>query len=160
MHLSPLDLQLRLATADDQEFLVALYRSTRHDLLALTIDPALIDSLITMQQQAQATGYRHDFPKAEYLVLEYQGERLARVVVDSGPGAVHLIDLAVLPSAQRKGCATEILRRLQRQAATSLLPLTLSVNKNNAPARCLYLAMGFQIVSDDQLTERMIWRAG
>src|SRR4051812_1546243 len=74
------------------------------------------------------------------------------VLVDGAPGGVltvanwgselHLKWVAVLPSHQRQGLGTALIKRAQDQAAAARLPLTLQVQASN-PAVALYHRLGF-----------------
>lgn len=153
-------LHIRPALPSDEAFLLALYRSTRADLLALLADPRYIDALIAMQQHMQAAGYRSSYPDAQYEVLELDGAPAGRLVTAAVSGAVRVVDLAVMPQARGRGVAGEALRRLQRQAAQGGRDLTLAVRKDNAGARRLYAALGFAVESEDAAVLQLRWRAG
>lgn len=160
MHLlaQPLDnLTIRGADSADQEFLKRLYASTRDDLRQMAADPAFIDSLIAMQQNMQLVGYRNMYPDAEYLVLEHDGEAVGRIVVNTGPDEMRLVDISLLPQARGKGFGTAVIRVLQQSSADKKLPLVLSVYRSNPQARRLYVALGFQPASGNEMAEQMIW---
>lgn len=150
---------LRPATSADQPFLDALYRSTRSDLLALGVGPA-IDAVIAMQQKIHDSGQHAQFPQARHLLLEQDGHCVARVVLDHDVQRMHLVDIAVLPSAQRQGIASMLLRWMQQDAAAANLPLTLNVRKDNLAARNLYLKLGFMPHGGDAVFDRLHWPAG
>ncbi|TAK60161.1 GNAT family N-acetyltransferase [Methylobacter sp.] len=159
--MSPPDFHLRPVDERDQDFIAALYRSTREDLLGLPMDPIFIDNLIRSQQQIHALGVQQHYPNAQTNVLEYQGQLLGRMVFERNTtGDIRLIDIAVLPSAQRQGLARYMLQYLQQLADTHQASLSLRVFKNNLKARRLYLSAGFQLVDEDEVSEQMCWRAG
>lgn len=110
-----------------------------------------------MQQRLQAAGYRHDFPDASYLLLERDGAACGRIVVDAGPQALRLVDIALLPEVRGHGLGSHILRALQACAAQHGLPVTLSVHHSNPQARRLYLAHGFQAHATNAVSEQMMW---
>jgi ribosomal protein S18 acetylase RimI-like enzyme len=141
----------------DAAFLARLYASTRMDLHSATADPVFVASLIAMQQRFQAAGYRNDFPGASYLLLEHQGLPCGRIVVDAGPLALRLVDIALLAEVRGQGLGSHILRALQACAAWSGLSLTLAVHHSNPRARRLYLALGFQSNGRNEVSEQMMW---
>lgn len=149
---------LRFATAADQPFMDALYRSTRTDLAALGAGPA-IDAVIAMQQKIHDSGQHAQFPQARHLLLEQNGRCVARIVLDRDARRLHLADIAVLPSAQRQGIASGLLRWMQQEAATADLQLTLNVRKDNHAARDLYLQHGFLPDGGDTVFDHMRWTA-
>ncbi|NHZ64224.1 GNAT family N-acetyltransferase [Massilia genomosp. 1] len=148
----------RAPAPGDAPFLARLYASTRQDLLGSGgADPTLAASLISMQQRLQGADYRARFPDALYLILHEGQEALARIVVDHGPLAVRLVDIALLPHARGRGIGSAVLRALQQWAAGHGLPLTLSVHRSNPQARRLYLNMGFAIERVDALADALRW---
>lgn len=152
---------LRSAAPSDQEFLDALYLSTRDDLQALAADPALrpmIAPMIAMQQKAQALSYQASYPGAEYLVIEHAGAPVGRAVVHADADGLRLVDLSVLPQARGQGCASSTLAQLQQRAAEGGCELHLTVRLANTGARRLYERLGFDVLSDDGLDARMRWR--
>ena len=147
----------RAAQDGDVDFLARLYASTRMDLHSATANPAFVASLIAMQQRLQGAGYRRDFPHAATVLLERQGTPCGRIVVDAGADALRLVDLALLPQARGQGLGRHILGALQRWAASDALPLALSVHHSNPGARRLYLALGFQSRSRNDVAEQLQW---
>jgi len=147
---------LRPATSVDQAFLDALYRSTRTDLAALGASPA-IDAVIAMQQQIHESGQRAHFPQARHLLLEQDGCCVARIVLDQDAERLHLVDMAVLPLARRKGIASLLLRWMQHSAAALDVLLTLNVRTSNQTARDIYLKLGFVVCGGDAVFEQMRW---
>ncbi|MGZ5008851.1 MAG: GNAT family N-acetyltransferase [Methylobacter sp.] len=154
------DFHLRSVQEHDQEFIDRLYRSTREDLLILPMDPVFIDNLIRSQQQVHALGVQQNYPNAQTKILEFQDQARGRMIFEHAAGDIHLIDIAVLPGAQRQGLARYMVQYLQQMAVTHHAGLSLRVVKNNFKARALYLSAGFQIVGEDELSEQMRWRAG
>lgn len=153
----PPPLALRPSEAGDADFLTALYRSTRGDLLTINAEPLFVDQLIAMQQQMQTHGYRSNFPEAEYWLLESAGEAIGRLVLDFGIQAIRLIDIALLPQAQGQGYGSALLRSLQGLAGRKQRPLRLSVNRANPRARRLYLALNFMFEQTDGAFEHLVW---
>lgn len=151
-------LTMRAALPADDTFLRDLYASTRDDLrLLVALDPASVDTLIGMQAQAQAAGYRATYPHAQYLVVERDGAPVGRIVIDEGAKATRLVDIALLPEVRGQGLGTTLLRRLQVAAAVRDVPLALSVARTNPRARKLYLACGFSVVTEDAVRTEMAW---
>jgi ribosomal protein S18 acetylase RimI-like enzyme len=144
----------------DAAFLARLYASTRMDLHSATADPAFVASLVAMQQRLQGADYRRRFPAADYLLVERDGVACGRIVLDAGPGALRLVDIALLPEARGQGLGRHIMRALQRHAADDGLALTLSVHLTNPGARRLYAALGFRCTARDDVSEQMMWNNG
>jgi ribosomal protein S18 acetylase RimI-like enzyme len=151
------NLRIRPARPEDSGFVEALYRSTRQDLLVVDAEADFIEDLVGMQYRAQITGYGEMFPDAMYFVVECMSAPIGRVVVDFGSNEVHLVDIALIPEARGQGYGTQILRILQRAAAQTRAPLTLTVSRTNPRARQVYLALGFRVEQGDAMVECMVW---
>ncbi len=151
-------LHIRPALPSDEDFFLALYRSTRDDLLGLLADPRYIDGIVAMQRQMQVAGYRSSYPEAVYEVLELDGVPVGRLVTASVPGAVRVVDIAVMPDARGRGVAGEALRRLQRRAAQEGRDLMLAVRTDNLGARRLYAALGFTVETEEEVRLQLRWR--
>jgi ribosomal protein S18 acetylase RimI-like enzyme len=136
----------RPALAADATFLARLYASTRTDVLHLPVpqSQSVRDGIIAHQQQLQADDYRARYPGADYLIVEQGGEPVGRVVIERGPDAIRVVDLAIDPSARRRGHARAVLAALQLQAAAQGCVLKLRVRQDNRSARALYAALGFE----------------
>ncbi|MGZ8843877.1 MAG: GNAT family N-acetyltransferase [Pyrinomonadaceae bacterium] len=121
-------IELRPATADDEDFLLAVYKSCRgEDLRGLGWDEDRINEFLEMQYQAQRTFDQSDHAAATDEIILYAGNPIGRLLVDSGKDEVRCADLALLPEFRNRGLGAFILRRLQRQAATTNKPLRLQV---------------------------------
>lgn len=152
-------MELRQAQIGDQDFFTVLYDANRMDLRLLPLPAEVLEALILSQQQGQAAAYRATYPRADYLVLENNGVPIGRVVLDRASDRIHLVDLALLPEWQGRGCATTLLRRLQSEAARQGLPLTLKVQATNTRAIALYQRLGFVAIDDDPVFPAMRWSA-
>lgn len=158
MYPLPEPFALRDRTEADHAFLQALYLSTREDLQQALPDPALLQQLVAMQQTAQETGFRYWFPQARQLLVLRSGLPIGRVVVDPGPQALRLVDIAITPQARRSGAATAVLAALQANAVAQGLPLCLAVAHTNHAAQSLYRKRGFATASEDDLLAQMVWQ--
>lgn len=157
-------LSLRSPDAADQAFLDLLYASTRDDLQQAGLDPAMLATLLTMQQSVHEQGQRMRFPHARHVLLEAGGATIGRVVIDSdAQRGMRVIDIALLPQARRRGHGRAVLQALQRQAAALGLPVRLRVAGTNVRAMRLYLALGFtrdmEGHAGDEAADEMVWRA-
>jgi len=158
MYTLPHPLFLRNADEDDAAFARTLYASTRDDLSALPLPPAMIDNLIAMQQQAHEQGRRSAFPDAEVLILEHAGEPAGRIVFDTTGTHWRLVDLALLPAQRGRGLARIALLALQQRAELRGASIGLAVMRTNALALALYQRTGFAIVDSDELRHEMRWQ--
>jgi ribosomal protein S18 acetylase RimI-like enzyme len=153
----PPPLHWRDVRPDDAHFLDALFLAGRDDLRQIAADPALLQQLVRMQQQVQDTGLRQAYPEARRLVVERGGEPVGQVTVDIGTRELRLLDIVVAPAARRGGVARAVVAHLQAEAAARGLPMGLTVAAANTPARALYEALGFRVVSDNMVVLHMAW---
>jgi ribosomal protein S18 acetylase RimI-like enzyme len=167
---------MRLMQPSDQVFVQALYASTRADLQMLGLPGPLLQTLLRQQQLAQECGIATHYPGAQHWVVEESldgaAQLLGRVVlcelIEPHQNAhVRVLDLAVLPSAQRQGIAMTVLRTLQASAQAAKLALHLAVAHSNPGAQALYLKAGFlpelplaASPGPDTLLMQMCWKPG
>jgi GNAT superfamily N-acetyltransferase len=71
----------------------------------------------------------------------------AIMMTDLGPGTAHLAQVAVDPSARRRGLGRQLVCHALGRAATMFERATLLVSGGNAPAVTLYESMGFEEVA-------------
>lgn len=153
-------IEIRPATADDTRLLFEVYASTRVDELApvpWTSEQKL--QFIAFQFQSQGEHYRQMFPAATFDVIEVDGTGAGRLYVNRTDATIHVIDIALLPSARGRGVGTKILRDLCSEGEAKGVPVTISVEKFN-PAKRLYERLGFRMIEDGEVYQRMEWRAG
>lgn len=134
---------LRPVTEGDYPFLRALYRSTRDPELDLTGWPeeareAFCESQFSLQDRF----YRDHYPLTAFLVVERDGEPVGRVYVDTAPGDLRLMDIALVPAARNGGLGTRLMGWITAWADREGRDITLHVEANN-PAQRLYARNGF-----------------
>ena len=166
-----LPLELRPITAHDQDFLDTLYASSRDDLLALDVAPAVLASLISMQQYAQQTGIQHNYPNAQHHLVQLHHQPVGRWVIDwQGVDAamqsghtvvrvVRVVDICIAPSHRRRGIARWLLQALQEQARQRQASISLAVSQSNTAAQLLYQSLGFLVVNQDIVQQQRVWQS-
>lgn len=160
MHTLPDSIALRPVGPNDQFFLDALYASSRDDLRHMDADAGFVEQLIRMQQRIQMMGFQQHYPDARHWIVLKHAKEIGRLLVDVNSTDVRLVDIVILPEAQRGGVGTALLRAVQRFAQDGGLGMSLAVLKSNTVARNLYARSGFVVHSSDALFEHMLWRAG
>jgi len=147
------------AGPDEDGALFDLFRRVRgHDLGAGAWPEAIRLSTLTIQYNAQRRGYAEQCPSASTCFLTRGGERAGWAIVDRSGGAIHVVDIAVLPEVRGQGIATAALRALQDEAAREARAMTLSVHRDNAGAIRLYSRLGFKTASADDSYLYLEWR--
>lgn len=152
-----LGIRFRPAREEDLPFLAHLYASTRWEEVAQTGWPVEVQArFLASQFDLQHRHYTRYYPETERLVIERDGEPIGRVYVEETPDMLHLIDIALLPESRGGGIGTAIIGDLLRQAEGRGRKIVLYVERSN-PVRSLYRRLGFEMVKDEGVYDRMEW---
>ena len=140
--------RLRPARAEDRDFLLRVYASTREEELRLVDwDDAQKAAFVAMQFEAQDAYYREHYDPATFDVIEVEGEPAGRLYVARWEDEIRIIDIALLPEHRGRGIGTALLRALLDEAAEAGKRLSIHVELNN-PARRAYERLGFAPVEE------------
>ncbi|MFL6256374.1 MAG: GNAT family N-acetyltransferase [Pyrinomonadaceae bacterium] len=141
---------LRPATEADYEELVRIYASTRAAELAQVTwwDDEQKLAFCRAQYDAQKEEYDARFPEAEYDVIELEGRTIGRIWVGRAEEEIRLLDIALLPEAQRHGLGAAIIGALIEEARASGKRLRHMVFMLNTDARRFYERLGFHVFED------------
>ena len=115
-------------------------------------------AFLNMQFDAQHRYYREQFPAADYLVIERDGEAIGRIYLDRRADELRLIDIALIPEARNQGLGKALLLDLLDEGRASALPVRIHVERSN-PAMRLYLRLGFMPIEDQGVYQLLEWRA-
>jgi ribosomal protein S18 acetylase RimI-like enzyme len=153
-------LAVRPALPQDEIFLYDLYSAVRGPEFALApVTPAQREHLIRMQFHAQMSAYTYTYPNSCYHVVLLDSKPVGRLWVAPQDDELHLVDIAVHPSLQRKGIGTVLIRRLQEEAAKARLPIRCCVFRFNPGSLTFHQRLGFTILREDQMHYYMEWRS-
>ncbi len=148
----------RPVTADDGQFLIRVYGSTRLEELALTNwDDAQRDAFVQMQFAAQQAHYRQTYPNAEHLLILLDGEPVGRLYVAEIEAEIRIVDISLLPEHRKAGIGTPIIRQLMEEAAVIEKPLRIYVESFN-PSQRLFERLGFVKVDETGYNYLLAWR--
>ncbi len=154
-----LGISYRPVADEDLPFIAAVYASTRAEELAMTgWSDEMKQQFLAHQFNAQTTDYARNFPDAERLVIRHEGEDVGRLYIDEESACLHLIDIALLPSARGRGLGGAILADILDSARSAGKSVMIYVEKNN-PARRLYDRLGFVCESDEGVYDLLRWSA-
>ena len=152
-----LGIDYRQAAADDLPFLLELYAEGRIAQLESTGWPeAAKRAFLAQQHHARRAQYRARFPNAENQIIRRQGQDVGQLLVAETPGAIRLVDIALLPEARSNGIGAAILADLILAARTSGRGVELSV-ESSGRARRLYERLGFRVVGESPPYVAMRW---
>lgn len=145
------EVSLRPVDQGDEEFLFALYRSTRaEEVAAWGWSEAQQDAFLKLQFLAKQQHYRAELPGLRSLIVLRGGQPIGWLVTIRGQDATSLAEIALLPEARNAGIGGGLIRAELATAAQAGLPLVLQVLRDS-PAVRLYRRLGFHVVADDGL---------
>jgi ribosomal protein S18 acetylase RimI-like enzyme len=148
---------LRAACADDEDFLFALYASTRRDEMAAWGWPATQQEMfLRMQYAALKQRYAAERERARHHLILLAGQPVGRIIVIRSADEIRLGDIALLPEQQSAGIGSALIHELQQEAARDGLPVRLHVARDNRAAR-LYERLGFVVNGDTGSHFKMEW---
>lgn len=151
---------LRPVTAEDDEFLLAVYASTREEELAQAVwAEGQRELFVRCQFDLQRKEYEARFPDAQYSVIVVDGQPVGRIWVGRDDQQIRLLDIALLQEFQNRGVGTALLRDLMDKAAGAKKPLRHMVFVFNNDAHRFYERLGFAIIEDFGAYKHMEWRA-
>jgi ribosomal protein S18 acetylase RimI-like enzyme len=150
---------LRPISAEDMEFLLRLYRSTREEELAMVVDwtEEQKDWFILMQFNAQHAWYQEHYVGASFDLVLVDGVPAGRLYVHRREREIRLVDISFLPELRNRGLGSVLLRELMAEAGAEGKPLTIHVEKYN-PAMRLYKRLGFTAIGETGPYDLMEWR--
>jgi ribosomal protein S18 acetylase RimI-like enzyme len=149
------NLLLRTADIDDEAFLIDLFFDVRSvEFIQAGLSDVQLKPLLAMQYNAQRQSYNFQYPSAEHSIIEFDGEKVGRLLINRYDKNIHLIDIAILHNFRGKGIGSVLLDKLKAEAES----VTLSVFKTNFGAIRLYEEHGFAIVKDDGMYLEMEWK--
>jgi GNAT superfamily N-acetyltransferase len=140
---------LRAVTPDDQEFLFAVYTSTRDEELSLWgWDENQKRAFLEMQFRAQSQQYGLCYPQADSSVILVDDQPVGRLLIDRTGSDIMLVDIALLPGYRNRSIGTTLIQSLLQEATGAQKNVALHVLRGSAAAR-LYERLGFTMVSED-----------
>lgn len=150
-------LNLRPITSEDRDFIYRVYASTREGEMALLAwNDAQKEAFLTMQFEAQHRHYVEQFVRAQFQIVELNGEPIGRLYVDRRTDEIHVIDIALLPEHRNQGIGSRLLKELLDEGARAGLPVRIYVEHFN-PALHWYTRLGFRKIDDSGVYYLMEW---
>ena len=150
---------LRPVAPEDDEFLLAVYMSTRADELAqVEWEPGQKESFVAWQFNLQRQEYDTRYPNARYEVILVNGQPAGRIWIGENDTQIRLLDIGLLEEFQNRGVGTFLLKQLIAEALqkNKLLRHMVFVLNNNAHR--FYERLGFVEIEDAGGYKHMEWR--
>lgn len=139
----PANVTLRPVSADDYDFLVNVYGSTRAEELALvpwTIEQQQL--FVRSQFAAQQDHYAKKYPTASHDIIMSNGRPVGRLYVARLDQEIRIIDITLLPAERNAGIGSYLIKQLQDEANRSGKLTRIFVEEFN-PSLRLFERLGF-----------------
>ena len=137
------NITLRPVSADDYDFLVALYGSTRAEEMAMvpwTTEQQ--ETFIRLQFAAQQDHYAEKYPTASHDIIVCDDRPVGRLYVARLDQEIRIIDITLLPAERNAGIGSHLLRQLLDEANGSGKITRIYVEEFN-PSLRLFERLGF-----------------
>jgi len=150
-------ISFRPVTPEDHPFLRDLYAAVRAAELAPVPWPeeakrAFLDEQFDLQHQH----YVKNYPGADLLLIENDGQAVGRIYVYRTRNEIRLMDIALVPGARGQGIGSALLHELMDEARATHRHLTLHVEPDN-PAQRLYQRLGFRLIENRGVYDFLGW---
>ncbi len=148
---------LRPASAADEDFLRAVYASTRaEEMLAAGWDAAQQEAFLSLQFKARQMIYQLEYGQACAKIILLEGEPVGSLMVARKEREIRLADIALLSEYRSRGIGAALIKDLCAEAAQTGKPVSLHVLKTSAAIR-LYERLGFKTTGERGMHLRMEW---
>jgi GNAT superfamily N-acetyltransferase len=150
---------LRPVTTSDDEFLLAVYASTRAEELAqVAWAQGQKESFLRWQFDLQRQEYDTRYPDARYEVILVNDQAAGRIWIGEDDTQVRLLDIGLLEEFQNRGVGTILLKQLIAEAVAKNKLLRHTVFVLNSNAHRFYERLGFVTIEDLGGYKHMEWR--
>jgi RimJ/RimL family protein N-acetyltransferase len=141
----------------DTVFLQALYAESRQDLQYLAANDEVIRQIISAQYHAQLSGYRAQFPQADYFLIECQSIPCGRLIIDQSNNTLRVVEFVLLTSKQNQGIGSTLFKRLQHFVTIKKHKIQLQMDPHNPALQHFYQQLGFQIEASNAVNQALFW---
>lgn len=148
---------LKPAGDEDEAFLYDVFCTTWADEAAALPNPKLATHMLRIQHTAQERRFRTGYPDHERLLILHDGERAGRLYLSISDTMVNALDMTLLPEFRSKGIGSKVVGDLLQVATDTGRSVTLRVPRRNTRASALYNALGFHLVTMDDLDNYFEW---
>jgi GNAT superfamily N-acetyltransferase len=153
-------LRLRPVSAEDDDFLLSVYDSTRAEELAQAEwAEGQREAFLKWQFEMQRREYDARFPDADYDVILIDDAPAGRIWIGRDSDQIRLLDIALLPEFQNRGAGTILIRKLIDEANMTGKRLRHMVFVLNNDAHRFYERFGFVVIDDLGGYKHMEWSA-
>ena len=141
---------LRPVGEADEDFLLAIYASTRAQELAMVPWSAeQKDAFLRMQFRAQKEHYAAMHPRANHALVCLEEVPVGRLWIDrvSETDVLHILDVTIMPEHRNRGVGSHVLEQIMDEAQKAGKAVTIYVESFN-PSLRLFERFGFRKVEE------------
>lgn len=149
---------LRDATAEDQQFLLRVYATTRAAELELT--PWTADqrhAFVQMQFEAQLRHYSSFYSASIQQVILSDREPVGRLYLNRTADEIQILDVTVLPDHRGRGIGSAVIEGVLEEARLKGWNARIYVD-SGTPYVGFFERRGFCAMADDGVNTLMMWR--
>lgn len=143
---------------DDEEFLIALYYTTRDDIQLAPINEEQKKLLSFTQYIAQKQHYETFFPGSKHNMIMVKEERVGRLWTARNDSEIICVNISLVPEYRNRGIGTILMTQLFTEAEQSKRVLNLHVLKTNEKALRLYKRLNCKLTGETFSHFKMQWR--
>lgn len=154
------DLQVRLEPVrpDNEEFIYAVYASTRAEEMAIVPwNDEQREMFLRSQFAAQQKHYQGYYPEAAHQIILLDEQPVGRLYVDRQEQEIRILDITVLPEQRGGGIGSLLIKQLMDEAAAANRGLTIYVESFNR-SRSLFERLGFVPIEEEGFQLLLEWR--
>jgi ribosomal protein S18 acetylase RimI-like enzyme len=144
---------------DDEEFLIALYYTTRDDIQMLPIDEEQKRNISLMQYLAQKQHYTTYYHNSLHNIVLFDETPVGRLWTARYETEIVGIDLAILPEYRNYKIGTKLMQDLFDESAASKRIFNFHVLKSNTNAMRFYERLNCKLTGETPTHYKMQWRA-
>lgn len=149
---------LRPVRPDDEEFIYAVYASTRAEEMAIVPwNEGQREMFLRSQFAAQQKHYQGYYPEALHQIILLAEQPAGRLYVDRQEQEIRILDITVLPGNRGCGIGSLLINQLMAEAAAANHRLTIYVESFNR-SRSLFERLGFVPIEEDGFQLLFEWR--
>jgi ribosomal protein S18 acetylase RimI-like enzyme len=150
-------ISLRPAAAEDDSFILDVYKSSRgDDLRGLGWDEERISEFLSMQYDAQQKFHAQDYQHSSNELISCDDRRAGFLITERREHEIRCVDLALLPEYRNRGIGSLLMRQLQDQARAEEKPIRLQVIRFNRAVN-FFERLGFERTSETGTHFQMEW---
>ena len=151
------EVTLRPVSDADEDFLFAVYASTRAEEMArVPWNEEQKTGFVRMQYTAQARHYSVEFPAGRHEIVCADGRPAGRLYTDRNDERLLILDITILPEFRNAKVGETVLRQLMREAESAATPVTIWVESFN-PSQRFFARLGFERTKEQGFNQLLCW---